>query len=387
MKFVFFAARHLHRDYFSKISQQLTSSHADGSVVGQVLWHKKLWQTPAWLTQIGCAFSSTTQHALSSAVEDHIREKQNSQKGRQSTAIYWLFFGVTKHLEAIILFAIYRYALKTCAAQQMVIWNGLKYRQRVAITAAKSLGIGLIYMENGLLPGMTTLDKQGINFCNSVPRTIEAFKQLAPIDLTPLNISLTKQFSERPAHLPKSYIFVPFQVNTDSQIVLFSSWIKDMFDLVKQFEKAATVLGHKMPAVVFKPHPACDQNYDDFISQYEGHDKLYFEQNTPTPVLIQHADAVATINSTVGIESLLLDKKLIVMGQAFYAYPSLSLTVDCQSALQHALAELTRWQPNHQHIQQLFHYLSKHYQLPGKWQDAEQNHIEECARRLLELAA
>ncbi|WP_420589122.1 hypothetical protein [Bacterioplanoides sp.] len=382
MKIVFFAARQLHQEYFDKVRQQLNNSSVDA----EVLWHKDLWKTLSWfLSLIGFQHRSSAKD-LTSIVADHIREKQNSRKGRERSASYWRLFSIIKNIESRILFSIYRQALARSNASSMVIWNGLKYRQLIAICAAESLGIQVIYMENGLLPCMTTIDAQGINFRNSVSREFDTFEQLAPIDLTPLNTALKEQFTERPIDLPEHYVFVPFQVNTDSQVVLFSHWIKDMFDLVKQFDITAKELGDKMPNIVFKPHPACDQKYDELIASYQNHSKLHFDTQTATPVLIQHADAIATINSTVGIESLLLDKKLIVMGQAFYSYPSLSLVAESQQTLQQALLEVPTWQPNHQHIQQLFNYLSTHYQLPGRWQEAQPDHIEACSKRLMELA-
>lgn len=383
MNFVFFAARQLHRHYFSQVSQQLNTLQPQGG--SQVLWHKTLWQTVSWLPQLTFRNSHSKQQRQQ-IVADHLREKQNSRKGRQRSALYWWFFRALKTIEARLLFAIYRQALMQANARRMVIWNGLKYRQRLAVCAAESCDMAVVYMENGLLPGMTTLDPQGINYQNSVPRDIGAFQALAPIDLSTLSKPLQQQFAPRPPQLPKHYIFVPFQVNTDSQVVLFSPWIRDMYALVQVFEQAAQQLGEQMPDIIFKPHPACDQNYDAVIRQLDEHKKLHFDSSTPTAVLIQHADAVATINSTVGIEALLLDKKLLVLGQAFYNYPSLSLNADSQQALQQCLLQLPGWQPNHLHVQQLFNYLSNRYQLPGNWQQADENHLQTCAERLLELS-
>ena len=386
MYFVFFAARQLHKDYFTKVSDVLNSKQQTPHVSSRVLWHKRLWRTPLWLMQLFHCFKPSIWTALIQTVSDHVREKKNSHKGRQRSTVYWLIFQLVKSVESILLFAIYRHALTPYHQQTMVIWNGLKYRQRLAVIAAESLAMRVVYMENGLLPGMTTLDAKGINYRNSVPRKIDAFAQLAPIDLAPLNEALKEQFSDRPAHLPENYIFVPFQVNTDSQVVLFSSWVRDMFDLVQQFDDAAIELEEQMPHIVFKPHPACDENYDELVTRYAGHRHLHFDMATATPVLIQHADAVATINSTVGIEALLLDKKLLVLGQAFYSYPSLSLNADSQQTLQQCLLQLPGWQPNHLHVQQLFNFLYNRYQLPGNWQQADENHLRTCAERLLELS-
>lgn len=384
MNIVFFAARQLHNEYFGKLAQQIKQDFPQHSI--SALWHKSLWKNITWLTCLMPAFKAD----LSKIVEDHIREKQNSRKGRLRQDGYWPIFRTIKFIEAHILYAIYYSALKQSKAKHMVIWNGLKFRQCIAVAAAKAQRVNGLYMENGLLPGMTTLDGKGINFRNSVPRNDEFFNQLDSHSFTPnlveqLAQPLKEQFADKPSSLPEDYIFVPFQVNTDSQVILFSPWIKDMMDLVDQLEQVSQNLGADMPNIVFKPHPACDQDYNALISQYRDHEKLHFDTQTPTPVLIQHADAVATINSTVGIESLLLDKKLITMGQAFYQLPELALTAHSQQALSDCLQQVQNWQPNQVLRSAFFNYLANDYQVAGRWQEASNEHLSTCAAKLVSL--
>ncbi len=384
MNIVFFAARQLHKVYFSKLAEQVNKGFPNYST--KVLWHKSLWQNFHWLfcLRIAC------KNDLKQIIKDHVREKQNSRKGRMRQKSYWPIFRLIKTLEAYILFAIYYSALYKSQSQFMVIWNGLKFRQCIAIAAAKAQGIHCLYMENGLLPGMTTLDGRGINFRNSVPRDPNFFEQLDNDEFQPdlieqLAAPLTAQFTDKPESLPKQYIFVPFQVNTDSQVVLFSPWIKDMLDLVAKFDQVSQLLGLDMPNIVFKPHPACDQKYDALIQRYQQHEKLHFDIDTPTPVLIQHASAVATINSTVGIESLLLNKKLITLGQAFYQLPSLTLSADTPSSLAECLKVMENWLPNQDVRIAFFNYLALNYQVSGRWQDATHEHLIACSSKLVSL--
>lgn len=385
MNILFFAARQLHQTYFSQVAKHLQEQFPQHTA--SVMWHKTLWKNLHWLGSAKLAFKAE----LNTCVENHVREKQNSRKGRLRKQSYWPTFQRIKAAEAHILFAIYYSALKRSQATHMVIWNGLKFRQCIAIKAADALNIPCLYMENGLLPGMTTLDGQGINFRNSVPRKTEFFEQLdtqtfVPKLLEQLAKPLQNQFADKPKTLPKEYIFVPFQVNTDSQIVLFSPWIKNMMELVNYFANISSQLGDQMPHIVFKPHPACDQNYDALITQYSDHEKLHFDTQTPTPVLIQHANAVATINSTVGIESLLLNKKLITIGQAFYQLSGLTLNVDNQQALAESLQTVQNWQPEQNLRIAFFNYLATEYQLAGRWQDASTEHLSLCAMKVVALA-
>jgi capsular polysaccharide export protein len=384
MNIVFFAARQLHKQYFGKLAQQIKKDFPQHST--SVLWHKSLWKSIAWLTCLVPAFKEN----LSQIVEDHILEKQNSRKGRLRQNSYWPIFRALKSFEAHILFAIYYSAIKQGNAHHMVIWNGLKFRQCIAIAAAEAQGVNCLYMENGLLPGMTTLDAKGINFRNSVPRSVEFFKQLdhkafQPNLIERLAYPLKEQFSDKPNYLPSSYIFVPFQVNTDSQVILFSPWIKDMMDLVNKLDQVSQLLGIDMPNVVFKPHPACDQKYDALIKRYQQHETLHFDTETPTPVLIQHAAAVATINSTVGIESLLLNKKLITLGQAFYQLPGLALSASTPSSLAECIKEVYEWEPDQALRTEFFNYLATDYQISGRWQEANSEHLTACAKKLVGL--
>ena len=395
MRLVFFAARKLQRSYFQRLADCISSGcKSEGAklieaspIEARVLWHKSLWRTPRWLLQLTKQDSDDRQK-LKEIVADHATEKKNSRKGRQRKASYWPKFKSLKQQEAHLLLAIYKHGLQASRADVVVIWNGLKFRQRILVAAAESLGMKCLYMENGLLPGMTTLDAKGINFYNSVPREREFFDaQPAPSDdvMAQLSSGLRGQFSDRPSHLPDAYIFVPFQVNTDSQVVLFSPWLKDMYQLVAAFSAAAEALGSDMPHVVFKLHPACDQNYDELIARYQSHRHIHFDCNTPTPVLIQHADAVSTINSTVGIESLLLGKKVLLLGQAFYQLAGMTLSANDSAALQKRLPELACWQPDEVLTSRFFGYLSQHYQLPGRWQTPSAEHVTVTAQRIIEL--
>lgn len=384
MKIIFFAARKLHKEYFGKVADQLNQKHPQFSTV--VLWHKSLWQTLTWLRYLIPAVNA----GLSQTINDHIREKKNSRKGRLRQNNYWPIFRIIKTIEAHILFAIYYSAIKRHRAQHMVIWNGLKFRQCIAIAAAEAQHVNCLYMENGLLPGMTTLDNKGINFRNSVPRSDSFFTLLDSQNfqtglIEQLSLPLRNQFTDKPSSLPEDYIFIPFQVNTDSQVILFSPWIKDMVDLVSHFDQISQLLGTDMPNIVFKPHPACDQKYDGLIQQYQKHTKLHFDTETPTPVLIQHAASVVTINSTVGIESLLLNKKLITLGQAFYQLNGLCLTANDQNSLIKCLKEINSWECDQSLRIAFFNYLASDYQISGRWQEAKPEHLAACSEKLVGL--
>lgn len=373
MKIAFFAARRIQRQYFSALAQQINKQQESCATV---IWHKSQWLHPGWLLHLR---KRSDQQSLTDAVTDHLREKQNSAEGRTRPASYWRRFRLLKSAEARLLSAIYQQALAASGASAVVVWNGLKFRQRIVVAAAQALGIHVLYMENGLLPGMTTLDSQGINFRNSVPRDPAFF--IAQSGTVPMPPPVRPA---KPEGLPEHYIFVPFQVNTDSQVVLFSPWLKDMYALTDALLLAEQHLGEAMPQMVLKTHPACDQDYTLLAQQLEQQSqRIRLLLSGDTQAMIAYADAVATINSTVGIEAIIANIRTLVLGQAFYNLPGLTLSAHNQQMLEQALTALPEFRPNPTIRQGFLHYLAHSYQLPGRWQDAGDTHLNAAAERIL----
>ncbi|WP_430460503.1 hypothetical protein ACQUQU_14965 [Thalassolituus sp. LLYu03] len=374
MKLAFFAARRVHQTYFAALADHIKKTGLQASVI----WHKALWMDVRWLLRV-----TPADEALATLVDDHLREKQNSRKGRQRRDTYWRIFRTIKRLEARLLKAVYQQALIRSQATHVLLWNGLKFRQRVVMAAARAAGMQTLVMENGLLPGMTTMDARGVNFLNSVPRDPAFFMSYSghwPTRSSPV--------PQRPDGLPPAYIFIPFQVNTDSQIVLFSPWLKDMFALTDALLKAEQALGEKMPCVVMKTHPACDQDYTGLAASLaEKSQRIQLWQSGDTQALIRHASAVATINSTVGIEALVANIRTLVLGQAFYDLPGLTLHAGDQTALERALLSLADFSPNPTLRQGLLAYLHNDYQVPGRWQEADEAHLTAACEHLQRILA
>ncbi|MEX3694360.1 capsular biosynthesis protein [Paraburkholderia sp. BR14263] len=109
------------------------------------------------------------------------------------------------------------------------------------------------------------------------------------------------------------YVFLPLQVSGDTQIKLHSE-IDNLGAIRHALEFAVT----QDAALLVKLHPA--ENDESAISAIEAmRDRCQFTLvSSPTTDLIKHAQAVVTINSTVGLEGLLYGKRVISLGQCFY---------------------------------------------------------------------
>jgi len=263
----------------------------------------------------------------------------------------------------------------------MVIWNGNKLPNTTVAMAAKALGIKQFYYENGLLPGTTSLDPQGINFNASLSRDPDFYLNFnannalnfdAPALVPRENHKKRCDFAAE--NIPERYIFVPFQVPHDTQLASFSPWIDSMEMLYDEVVSAVKALNDPSLKVVFKEHPSWHKHYTHL---YDKDPIALFANGNKTCELIECAEAVITINSTVGLEALLLNKRVITVGQACYNIEGLVKHADTREGLAAQVADVAQgWQFNPQLRDKFFCYLKHVYSVPGVWKHAEEEHIK-----------
>lgn len=266
--------------------------------------------------------------------------------------------------------------MKTFNPDYIIVWNGKKFHQAVAVEVAKYCDVKTVFFENGVLPNTTTMDFKGVNATNSLSKEKIFYekldyksKNLLPQELqTRTSKREQKKFSEP---LPERYIFVPFQVAYDTQIIQHSPWIEDMFNL---FEIIQWLNKHLEIPFVIKEHPSDRvSNYDSLHQQ--TNDKIYFSsENTQT--LIENAHAVMTINSSIAIESLLFNKKVIVLGEAFFAIEGIVKTAYTKEYLLSILKNINSWELDYDLISNFLNYLYLEYLIPDNWKTPTQKHFD-----------
>ena len=248
-------------------------------------------------------------------------------------------------------------------ASAMLVWNGGKFRQRIAIVIAKQKGIRVCYFENGLLPHTLVFDTKGINFDNSVPREKKFYENYVsdialPNDLVPRIGKNREIFLGEKIPLPPVYIFVPFQVDYDTQIISQSPWIKNMrmlFDVIAQVAKTTSY------HFVLKEHPSSGVEYPDLHERVRNIPNMGFYNTYATQELIEKSVGVITVNSTVGVESLLFGKTVITLGNAFYAIEEVSFHADDLADLTAYVADIENLKPNRQLVENFLKYLYHEY--------------------------
>jgi len=260
---------------------------------------------------------------------------------------------------------------------KVLIWNGGKFRQRIAIEIAKLLDIKVYYYENGLMPNRIVFDNKGINYDNSVPRDRSFFESYQndkklPTKLIPRISKHKDKFEIEKNPLPEKYIFVPFQVDYDTQILSQSPWIKSMRDL---FDAIEYVCSKSKYHFILKEHPSSHINYPDLHNRAKKLNNVSFENGYDTQNLIENSIAVITINSTVGVESLLFSKKVIILGNAFYNIEGISFGVKNKDELLNIVNNIENIEFNKELVDSFLKYLYYDY-LVAKDEDMYKNFIK-----------
>ena len=284
--------------------------------------------------------------------------------------------------------------LKLLNPKVVVIWNGSKYQDRVLHAANKNIA-SIAYFENGVLPNSTTLDAKGINANNSVPRDVSFFRQrplkayeLATIgDRKPIakKINSDVGITLTQVNDAQAIILMPFQKDRDTQILDNSPWIKNM---VQYFDVVSEAIGQSelnSAQVVVREHPSAVTQYPSIYTKARMLPNFIFDNVSKIKDVLAKADVVITINSSVGMEALILGKKVIVLGDAFYNIPGLTLQANDSSTLLAALNAVKRFEVDQELRHKFLEYLANEYVVPGDWKHPTPEHFSAVRLRLAHI--
>lgn len=322
----------------------------------------------------------------------------------------------------------------------IVMWNNTMLFDRIAWHFCMKNNINYVMFEQGYFrPFTLTIDNKGVNYENSLPRDRKfyedivvdydrlhqylskseylskddlininrdsKFKKLLFIIMDKLKAKFSSDFIDctynnesinekivrivkkknnintHQEELPESYIFVPFQVHDDSQIILNSPNIRSMEELVEVVDKASKELyelGRRDIYFVFKEHPV-DLNridYSGLKEKYKNNKQLVFLSSGNTNELINNSMAVITVNSTVGIEALMKSKKVITLGNAFYNIEGIVEHCDELDNLSKSIIKTLDNDFNQELVDKFLYYLRFDYQLEMNWRNPRNEDIK-----------
>ena len=250
---------------------------------------------------------------------------------------------------------------------KVVIWNGQQLLGRVLADVAKDFKCNTVFLELSNLNGKLFADPQGVNALSSIAYNDRKLSSLDPIGEEKHQewIYKYKKFKEKPIPQSKNnkvdqlesvlnrclkfvfkgvglrtisgkelinksvnlldgleydqvgtkdkFVFLPLQVSTDTQLKLHSD-----YNNIRAIEYSALKANESGVDLVIKLHPA-ENNQDEIKKIIDLKSALGFKiSNQNTIDLIKNSNLVITINSTVGLEALIFNKELVVLGRALY---------------------------------------------------------------------
>ena len=372
-KFLFMARGSSHIRYFRKF--------ADASVLSvDVVQVNKTILKPHFLAYLKLTLTLDMNRYLS----PHFAKKRKKFPRFSRTKLWSAYEWFMKHYARLEI-AKYCGLINQYQADVVGVWNGQKLPSAGIAFAAKAMRKNVVYFENGLLPHSTTCDWQGVNCLNSLPRDSSFYESFNADVALPQTLQVRERAKSKAEgvgidSLPEKYIFVPFQVETDSQIITNSPWIKSMSQLWQHIVNALDIADDPSIRIVIKEHPSELIRHDEL---HQKDSRIIFSNQCSTQELIENALAVMTINSTVGIESLLLGKKVIILGEACYDIPMVSHRVRDEDGMAWAFTHIEELGLSEQRQKQFLHFMHDYYVIPEAWQQSGDINFKALERRLM----
>lgn len=271
---------------------------------------------------------------------------------------------------------------KTRSFDAVLIWGGAYLPQTILKELCEIYKKQTLFFEVSSLPGKIQVDPQGVNFNSSLSRSPNFYKNLdfTHTETLPTEIGFRSSkltHSKALAELPENYIFVPFQVPSDSQILDHSSWIKNMVHFYEVLDEVSKL----RPSVTFviKEHPSFKLSIQGRVSKNEN---IKFANSYETKKLIEDSSGVITINSSVGLEALILSKKVIVLGQVNYDLEGLVLRASNINELSKALGDINSWKFDNDLRKSFLRFFSNRYLVHGDYDNLNFETVEKCLSKL-----
>ncbi|VFN01211.1 MAG: capsular polysaccharide export protein [Candidatus Kentron sp. G] len=263
------------------------------------------------------------------------------------------------------------------------MWNGSGRKLKPIVLAAELTHSKTLFFENGVFKNTTTADPTGVNALSSLVRDSDYYKrgfsrqgaeENSKLELQNRTSGKTGRISK-----PERYIFVPFQVDSDSQIIRHSPMLNNMselFDLIHA--ELDNVIKYNIKFVL-KEHPNSRNNYERLHKKSKD---IIFINELTTEELIKDSLGVITINSTVGLEAFMLGKSVLILGRAFYDFLHGVRSIT-ELSIPEWVSELDSFSPDRELIDSFTFYLKHHYLIPGDWREPTKEHYIALRKRLL----
>ncbi|HQH43224.1 MAG TPA: hypothetical protein PLJ17_05495 [Syntrophorhabdaceae bacterium] len=250
--------------------------------------------------------------------------------------------------------------IKKYIPQYCFVWNGLVYPPKGLRSLSIKNNIPTFSLERGLLPGYLVVDPKGINYGGSLggESWLIFSKHISVPDFKEIKLYIEKFRREKKSvvtqkdyiskrsiykilDIPKNkkIIFLPNQIDSDTNIIYYSPFFKTNVDTIDAIIKSLANISDAI--LVIKTHP------EDIIKDMELYLKLLKNEGRIVSSinlhsLIEASHVVIVRNSTVGLEALLYDKPVICLGYSAYSGKGFTINVTDSNALHNVLVDILK---------------------------------------------
>jgi len=199
------------------------------------------------------------------------------------------------------------------APDVVVLWNGELPMDVMVKDECRNRGIPILYCEMAWFPQSDTVyfDWEGVNGASSIRR--ETLVPIGSTRLRELDRFLARYHAAMagdpaPRRLPRGFLLLPLQVESDSNILRFSP-IKRMIEFVRTVRQF-----FPDEAILVRPHPKAPAMQAALPAGC-----CYTEPQMDLHRLLPRAKAVVALNSTVLLEALTHFKPVIAYGEGMFS--------------------------------------------------------------------
>ncbi|MRT27586.1 capsular biosynthesis protein [Herbaspirillum sp. CAH-3] len=258
--------------------------------------------------------------------------------------------------------------------QLFVVWNGQDHIGQVITALSQRQHIPVVYLENGYFANTLQADLAGVNasatlasldyeavLAKAQAGSVSTDAEAPPFLLRPLtrtqlasialahraNLGYYTQYPEQRGFsriktwkikrqraaipndqvtLPEQFAFVPLQVHDDTQVLLNSKLVHSVEEFFETVHAAIRrTCGADYPIIV-KEHPE-DLGRYDYTALRRKYPDVIWLRKFDIELLLDRANMVFVINSSVGLQAVGRKKPTVVLGESFYSKPEIAFVV------------------------------------------------------------
>ena len=132
---------------------------------------------------------------------------------------------------------------------------------------------------------------------------------------------------------------------------------------------------------VIKEHPS---DSTKFKHLHKVNERILF-RNFDSKDLIEKSLSTLTLNSTVGLESLILGKKLILLGESCFKIDGITKFPESRDQLVDCINSLDSWELDLGQVEKYLDYLNEIYCVQQSWRNPSEQHFESLEKRFKEI--